>query len=365
MKSFKVPYWDLHSQYQECKEEIDLGIANLIKDSNYLGGELNTNFESSLVRYTGAPDVATVNSGTSALLLTYTLLGLDPGDEIITPSLTFGAGIEAIVQAGGTPVFVDVDEYFHIDVAKIEEAITDKTKAICYVSLYGQTPDTDKLRKIAEKNNLCLIEDGAHAFGSTYKNKKVGTLADITCFSFNVQKNLGSFGDAGAVSGFHEVCDSIRSLRVHGRDGTKGEFNEPGYNARIQNINAIVCDAKLKRLDEWIDSKRALCHIYDEELHGVVQTPKKRTHSYHTYYVYAIGCPDNTRDDLQVYLEKNGIQTRVSWPLGIHMTEAYGHYCLESLPKTESVTKNVLSLPCYHTLQDQELVINKIKEFYG
>ena len=110
---------------------------------------------------------------------------------------------------------------------------------------------------------------------------------------------------------------------------------------------------------------RDRCHIYDEELYGVVQTPKKRMHSYHTYYVYAIGCPDNTRDDLQVYLENNGIQTRVSWPLGIHMTEAYGHYCLESLPRTESVTKNVLSLPCYHTLQDQELVINKIKEFYG
>ena len=115
MKSFKVPYWDLHSQYQECKEEIDLGIANLIKDSNYLGGDINTNFESSLVRYTGAPDVATVNSGTSALLLTYTLLGLDPGDEIITPSLTFGAGIEAIVQAGGTPVFVDVDDDLNIN----------------------------------------------------------------------------------------------------------------------------------------------------------------------------------------------------------------------------------------------------------
>tara|TARA_Y100001970_G_scaffold294371_1_gene452039 strand:- start:68925 stop:70013 length:1089 start_codon:yes stop_codon:yes gene_type:complete len=361
----RVPYWDLRAQYTECKDDIDTGISNIIDQSDFLGGTTNSNLEANLIRYTGSPDVATVSSGTAALLLTYHLLDLHPGDEVITPSLTFGAGVESIVQAGGKPVFVDVDEYYHIDADKIEDAITDKTKALSYVSLYGQTPNVDKLRTIAEKHNLCLIEDGAHAFGTTWNGKKVGTLADITCFSFNIQKTLSAFGDSGAVCGFHDVCENIRSLRVHGRTGIAGEFDEVGYNARMSNINAVVLSAKLKKIDEWIDSKREVCKIYDEELAGIVKTPLQRPGSYHTYYVYGIECPDNTRNNLVDFLKKNEIQTRISWPLGVHETQAYGVYCLDRLPKTEHVTKNVLSLPCYHTIREQDYVIKKIKEFYG
>lgn len=361
----KVPYWDLQAQYAECKQEIDKGIAGIIQDSEYIGGKIQSDFEANLIRYTGAQDVATVSSGTSALVLAYHTLELQPGDEVITPSLTFGAGVESIVQAGGTPVFVDIDEYFHIDVDKIEDAITEKTKVISYVSLYGQTPNINKLKKLSDKHNLCLVEDGAHAFGSSWKNKKVGTLADITTFSFNIQKNLAGFGDGGAVSSMYDVCENIRSLRVHGRTGIRGEFDEVGYNARLSNINSVVCLAKLKKLDEWIDSKREICKVYDEELANIVQIPLQRPDSYHTFYAYVIQCPDNTRDALEKFLQDNGIQTRISWPMGVHMTQAYGVYCLDSLPKTENVTKNILSLPCYHTLRDQDHVIQKVKEFYG
>ena len=161
------------------------------------------------------------------------------------------------------------------------------------------------------------------------------------------------------------MCENIRSLRVHGRTGIRGEFDEVGYNARLSNINSVVCLAKLKKLDEWIDSKREICKVYDEELPNIVQIPLQRPDSYHTFYAYVIQCPDNTRDALEKFLQDNGIQTRISWPMGVHMTQAYGVYCLDSLPKTENVTKNILSLPCYHTLRDQDHVIQKVKEFYG
>ena len=233
-----------------------------------------------------------------------------------------------------------------------------------FVDLYGQTPDIDKINEFAKKFNLKVIEDAAQSFGSEYKGKKVGSLVDLTCFSFNPVKNLGAMGDAGAVTGSKELIGKVKMYRDHGRK-TKFEYDKVGYNARIDNLQAVIVKAKLSKIDSWLDKKRSVCRKYTKELNDIVKCPKEAPWSKHSYYVYVIETPEGTRDKLESFLKQKGIQTNIHYKFPTHKTTAFDNGTV--LPRTEYICDNILSLPCYHTLPEhhQDYIIKAIKEFYA
>ena len=363
----KIPFVDLHPQYLECKSEIDSAIADIIKRSDFITGPTVDEFEKAICEYTGAEDCASIGSGTNALVCALKALGIGQDDIVWTVGHTFVSTTEAIVNVGAKPMFVDIDQYYHMDLEQIHEFNhLHPPAAILFVDLYGQTPNIDTLKKFAKKYKVKLIEDAAQSFGSEYKGKKVGSLVDLTCFSFNPVKNLGAMGDAGAVTGKKSLIDKVRMYRDHGRK-TKFAYDTVGYNARIDNMQAVIIKAKLKKLDSWTKAKRKICHRYTQELNSVVVTPKEAPWSYHTYYVYVIEVPKGTRDKLQAFLKQKGISTNIHYKLPTHTTKAFKEHSWISLPRTEYVCKNILSLPCYHTLTNaqQDYIIKNIKEFYA
>jgi len=361
-QNIKIPFVDLYPQYEELQTEIDMAIKDIITRSDFITGPTVEKFEKSICEYTGSEDCASIGSGTNALVCALKALGIGPGHQVMTVGHTFVSTTEAIVNVGATPVFVDIDEFYHLDVSKLQ--LADTLKAILFVDLYGQTPDIDKINAFAKKFNLQVIEDAAQSFGAEYKGKKVGSLVDLTCFSFNPVKNLGAMGDAGAVTGSKEFIDKVRMYRDHGRK-TKFEYDTVGYNARIDNLQAVVVQAKLKKIDEWLDQKRLICRRYTRLLDGVVKCPKEAPWSKHSYYVYVIETPDGTRDQLQAFLKDKGIATNVHYKHPTHKTKAFQDGTV--LPRTEYVCNNIVSLPCYHTLPEhhQDFIIKAIKEFYG
>ena len=361
-QNIKIPFVDLYPQYEELQSEIDLAIRDLIAKSDFITGPTVERFEKAICEYTGAEDCASIGSGTNALVCALKALGIQPGHQVMTVGHTFVSTTEAIVNVGATPVFVDIDEFYHLDVSKLQ--LTDTLKAILFVDLYGQTPDIDKIKDFAKKFNLSVIQDAAQSFGSEYKGKKVGSLVDLTCFSFNPVKNLGAMGDAGAVTGSKELIDKVRMYRDHGRK-TKFEYDTVGYNARIDNLQAVIIQTKLKKIDEWLDKKREICRRYTKHLYSIVGCPLEAPWSKHTYYVYVIETPEGTRDRLQQFLRDKGIATNIHYKHPTHKTKAFDDGT--SLPRTEYVCDNILSLPCYHTLPEhhQDYIINAIKEFYA
>jgi len=360
--NIKIPFVDLYPQYEEVQTEIDMAIADIIAKSDFITGPTVDKFEKAICDYTGAEDCASIGSGTNALVCALKALDIGPGHQVMTVGHTFVSTTEAIVNVGATPVFVDIDEFYHLDVSKFQ--LTDTLKAILFVDLYGQTPDIDKIKEFAKKFNLSVIEDAAQSFGSEYNGKKVGNLVDLTCFSFNPVKNLGAMGDAGAVTGAKELIDKVKMYRDHGRK-TKFEYDTVGYNARIDNLQAVIVQAKLKKVDEWLDKKRKICRRYTKHLSGVVGCPLEAPWSKHTYYVYVIETPEGTRDQLQSFLREKGIATNIHYKHPTHKTKAFEDGTV--LPRTEYVCDNILSLPCYHSLPEhhQDYIINAIKEFYA
>ena len=361
-QSIKIPFVDLYPQYEELRQEIDQAISNVIRNSDFITGPTVEKFEKEICKYTGAEDCASIGSGTNALVCALKACGIGPGDQVMTVGHTFVSTTEAIVNVGAEPVFVDIDEHYHLDTNQMQ--LSDRLKAILFVDLYGQTPDIDKIKEFAKKFNLKVIEDAAQSFGSSYKDKEVGSLVDLTCFSFNPVKNLGAMGDAGAVTGDKELVDKVRMYRDHGRR-TKFEYETVGYNARIDNLQAVVVQAKLQKIDQWLAKKRKICQRYTEKLKDVVITPKEASWSYHTYYVYVIEVPKETRDTLQIFLKDKGIATNIHYKFPTHTTKAFEKYG-QSLPRTEYVCNNILSLPCYHSLPEhhQDYIVDAVKEFY-
>ena len=362
-QNIKIPFVDLYPQYEECKTEIDLAIKDIITRSDFITGPTVDKFEQSICEYTGADDCASIGSGTNALVCALKALGIGPGDQVMTVGHTFVSTTEAIVNVGATPYFVDIDEFYHMDIREME-AIDTSLKAILFVDLYGQTPDIDKINKFAETFNISVIEDAAQSFGAEYNGKKVGNLVDLTCFSFNPVKNLGAMGDAGAVTGKKELVDKVRMYRDHGRK-TKFEYDTVGYNARIDNLQAVIVQAKLKKIDEWLDKKREICRKYTEQLNDIVKCPKEAPWSKHSYYVYVLETPNGTRDRLQEFLKEKGIATNIHYKFPTHKTKAFDNGT--ELPKTEYICGNIISLPCYHTLPEhhQDYIIKAIREFYA
>jgi len=370
-QNIKIPFVDLYSQNEELRTEIDLAIADIIDRSDFITGPTVERVEKAIAEYTESEDCASVGSGTNALVCALRALNIGPGDEVLTVGHTFVSTTEAIVNVGAKPLFIDIDEYYHFDLEqckKFDEIYLglNAPKAILFVDLYGQTPDIDKIKKFARKYGIKIIQDAAQSFGAKYNDKTIGSLVDLTCFSFNPVKNLGAMGDSGAVTGKKKLIDRVRMYRDHGRK-TKFEYDKVGYNMRIDNLQAVVIEAKLKKIDEWIERKRKVCHKYTEALKDIVITPKEAPWAYHTYYVYVIETPKGTRDALQKHLKEKGIATNIHYKFPTHTTKAFKDEYTEKLPRTEYVCNNVLSLPCYFTLPEQwqDYIINSIKEFYG
>jgi dTDP-4-amino-4,6-dideoxygalactose transaminase len=359
-----IPFTDLKSQYLEAKEDIDAAIQYCIDGSHFITGPVTDHFENFIAEYTGAEACASTGSGSTALLCALLACDIGKGDEVITTAHTFVSTAEAILQVGATPVFVDIDAYYLIDVNKIEEAITPNTRAILFVDTYGQTPDIDKLKEIATKHGLRLIEDAAQSFGAKYKGQRVGNLVDLTCFSFNPVKNLGAMGDAGAITASKGLIDKARMYIDHGRK-EKWLYHTMGYNARIDNIQAKIIEAKLPYLDKWLERKREICTKYNEYLYpNKFMTPCEAYLNTHSWHVYVIQLLENKRDDFIHYMFNKGIKCNVHYRIPMTKQPAYEKY-KASCHHTNIVCDYIISIPCYNSLTDeqQDYIIETVNEY--
>ena len=357
-----IPLVDLKRQYLSIKKEIDEAIQKVIDNSAFIMGENVQEFENEFAKFCGVKYGVGTSSGTTALHLALVACGVKQGDEVITVPYTFIATTEAISHSGGKVVFVDIeDRSYNMDSEKIEQAITEKTRAIIPVHLFGHPADMDKIMKIAKKHNLIVIEDACQAHGAEYKGKKVGSLGDIACFSFYPGKNLGAYGDAGmAVSDNQELEEKMRLLRNHGYQ--KKYYHEiEGYNYRLDAIQAAILRVKLRHLEEWTEKRRKNAKLYDELLKGSgVKTPLEMEYAKHVYHLYVIGTEE--REGLYVRLKKNEISTAIHYPLPLHLQQAYSYlgYKKGDFPVSEACTERLLSLPMFPELTEDE--IKKIVE---
>jgi len=363
----KVPFVDLKRQYSSIKPEIDAAIQDVLDNTAFIMGENVKNFESNFAKFCGVKHAIGVSSGTSALHLALLGAGIKPGDEVITVPNTFIATAEAISHVGAKPVFVDIDkETYTINVSKIKDKITEKTKAVIPVHLYGQMVEMDDLMELAQDNNLKIIEDSAQAHGAEYKCRKAGTIANSGCFSFYPGKNLGAYGDAGMVTtNDDEIAENVKILRDHGRSD-KYEHKIIGFNHRIDALQAAILNVKLKYLNGWTDARRKNAKLYNELLSNVdVVTPVEKEYSKHVYHLYVIRT--KKRDELQKYLKTHGIATGVHYPIPLHLQPAYSHldYKEGDFTVTEEYSGEILSLPMFGELTEEEIgyVVEKIKEF--
>jgi dTDP-4-amino-4,6-dideoxygalactose transaminase len=364
--NIRIPLVDLKAQYAANKSEIDAAIARVISNTSFILGHEVSDFEHAFAAAVGAKGAVGVASGTAALHLALLALGVRPGDEVITSSHTFIATIQAITQTGATPVFVDIDaRTYNLDPNKVEAAITPRTKALMPVHLYGQPAEMKTLRETASRHRLWLIEDAAQAHLAEYEGKRCGSIGDIAGFSFYPGKNLGAYGDAGAVTSNDEtLLAKIRQLRDHGSK-TKYEHEVFGFGERIDAIQAAILGAKLPRLDQWTEARRAHARTYNELLADAeVTTPYEAPNVRHVYHLYVIRVPQ--RDAMLSHLKSKGIDAGIHYPLPVHRQPAYLKLGLGeiSLPITEQVAAEVLSLPMYPELTREQIeyVAHSVRE---
>ena len=355
-----IPFVDLKRQFDLIKNEVTTKINEVLRNTHFILGEEVEKFEEEFANYCGVKYGVGVASGSDALTLSLKVLGIGKEDEVITAPNTFIATVDAISRNGATPVFVDIDpETCNIDVAEIEEKITDKTKAIIPVHLYGQPADMDEIIKIAKKYDLKIIEDACQAHGAEYKGKKVGSLSDVGCFSFYPAKNLGAYGDGGmVVTNNEQIAERIKMLRNYGQS-KKYYHDFIGYNSRLDEIQAAVLRVKLRYLDEWNDKRREHAKLYNDLLENVsgIETPTEKEFVKHVYHLYVIRCKN--RNELQNYLSSKGVSTGIHYPIPVHLQKAYKHleYKEGDFPITEKYAKEILSLPMFPELTDEEIEV--------
>ena len=363
----KIPLVDLKKQYLSIKDEIDKAIQGILDNTSFIMGEPVKKFEDNLAKFCGCKHAVGVASGSVALFLALKAYGIKEGDEVITVPNSFIATAEAIIQCGAKPVFVDIEEKtMLIDADKIEEKITSNTKAIIPVHLYGQVCDMGKIVDIAKKHNLIVIEDAAQAIDAEYKGKKI-PISDTAIFSFFPAKNLGCYGDGGVVvTNDDKIAKLVSKLKDHGRV-SKYESDMIGYGERLDALQAAILDVKLKYLKEWVDKRRENVVKYNELLKSIkdVQIPFEVKDSKHVYYLYCI--KTSKRDELMNFLKEKGISTGVHYPIPLHLQPAlkYLDYKEDDFPVTEKAAKEILSLPIYPELNEEEVkfICEKIKEF--
>ena len=357
-----VPFVDLKSQYDSLKTEIDDAIHDVIKETAFIGGKYVSKFENEFSELYGVKKCVSVANGTDAIYLSLRALGIGPGDEVITTALSWIATSEVISQVGATPVFVDVEnDYLAIDPDKIEEKITKATKAIIPVHLYGQPCDIEKIRKICDKHNIFLVEDCAQSHFASYKEKKVGTFGNVGTFSFYPGKNLGAYGDGGAIITDDEIlADKIRMLAQHG-SLVKHQHLVEGVNSRLDGIQAAILSVKLPHILEW-NKKRLQAGIFYNQIlkeSGYILTPKIRPSSQHIFHLYCIRLKTKeARDNLKTKLENAGIQSGIHYPTPLPLLKAYDRFGYEKLdfPVAHQACTTMLSLPIFPEITREQQV---------
>jgi len=352
-----IPFVDLQAQHRPIRAEVDAAVARVLDSCRFVLGPEVEALESEFADYCGVRYGVGLNCGTSALHLALQAAGIGPEDEVITVSMTFVATTAAILYVGATPVFVDVDpDTYTMDASQVEAAITERTKAILPVHLYGQPADMDAISAIARRHDLLVIEDAAQAHGAEYKGRRAGSLSDIACFSFYPAKNLGAAGDAGmAVTDNADYAAAMRMLRDWGQE-RKYYHDMAGYNFRMAAIQGAVLRIKLRRLEEWTEARRAHAAAYEDLLRGCgAATPAEMPGARHVYHLYALRVPD--RDAVQGALTEKGIQSGIHYPIPVHLQKAYAdpRFPKGSLPVTEAVAAEELSLPMFAELTEAQV----------
>lgn len=366
----KVNFVDLKIQYQSIKKEVDAAIQDVLDNTAFIMGERLKNFENNFAKAHQARYCLGTSSGTDSLHLALWTLGIGRGDEVLVPVNTFFATAEAVSLTGAKPVFVDNNpESYNIDVNKIEEKLTSKTKAIIPVHLYGQSADLDPILEIAQHYKLHVVEDCAQAHLETYKGKPVGTFGDIGCFSFYAGKNLAAYGEGGAViTNDEKLFNKMAKIRDHG-SSKKYHHEFIGHNYRLEAIQAVILNVKLKYLESWNEMRRQNAKLYENYLANCeeVKLPKKMSYAKHVYHLFVIRA--KYRDGLQRFLTENNIYTGLHYPIPIHLQKAYNFlgYKTGDFPIAEKYANEIISLPMYPELKEEEIkyVCEKIKEFYS
>jgi dTDP-4-amino-4,6-dideoxygalactose transaminase len=380
----EIPLVDLKAQYDSLKKEIDEAVSRVIERGQFILGPEGEAFEEELASYLGVQFSVGVASGTEALQLALLACGIKPGDEVITTPFTFIATTEAITQCRARPVFVDIDpKTYNIDPEKIEPRVTEKTRAILPVHLYGQPADMHPILKIAQKYSLKVIEDCAQALGASYSfigktspheppvAGKVGSLGDAGCFSFFPSKILGAYGDAGAVvTDSPELAQRVRMLRNHGCQD-KYYHLIPGFNSRLDSLQAAILRVKLRHIDEWIGQRRQKADLYSRLLSEIeaIESPQQADYGLHVFNYYTIRLKNRVvnREELRQFLNSHGVATAIYYPLSLHLQEVYralGHK-KGDYPESEDAQEEVLSLPIYPELEENEIekIVELIKSF--
>ncbi len=374
-----IPFLDLKTQFREIEHEVLPMVKEAMENAAFIGGPQVSGFEAEFATFCESKHCVGVNSGTDALRFALLAAGVGPGDEVITVPHTFIATTEAISQVGAKPVFVDIDpKTYNMDPNKLENylskgqrgtisSLQPRPRAVIPVHIYGQPADMDAIAAVANKHNLVVIEDACQAHGAVYKGKKAGSMGVAGCFSFYPGKNLGAYGEGGAVvTRSEDIANKIRMIRDHGQ--AKKYFHDmEGYNGRLDAIQAGVLRIKLRRLKSWNEARRQNAKHYNELLSPIkgVTIPLEAEGSRHVYHLYVILVDD--RDGLQKYLNDKGIGTGLHYPVPLHLQKAYSHdgYKEGEFPVTESVAKRLLSLPMFPELTKEQIeyVAESIKEF--
>jgi len=359
-----IPFGDLRQQYRAIKGEIDAAVLAVLDSTQFVLGDEVVAFEREFAAYCQTADSIAVNSGTSALHLALLAAGIGPGDEVITVPFTFVASVAAIEYAGARPVLVDIDpQYYTMDPAAVEAAITPRTKAIMPVHLFGQSADMDPILAIARRHGLVVIEDAAQAHGADYHGRRCGSMGDISGFSFYPGKNLGAYGEGGAAATSNpELARKVRLLRSWGEE-KRYEHLMRGFNFRMDGIQGAILRVKLRYLNGWTAARQSRAARYREVLAGTAATaPAVRPGSTHVYHVFAVRL--DRRDEWRAHLAAAGVQTGVHYPVPVHLQPAYEDlgYRAGAFPVAEAVATEVLSLPLFPELTDAQ--VDRVGEIF-
>jgi dTDP-4-amino-4,6-dideoxygalactose transaminase len=361
-----IPLVDLKKQYQGIKEEVLAEISQVLDGMQLFLGKNVQSLESNFAAYCGTGFGIGVGSGTDALHIALRACGIGPGDEVITVSHTFIATVEAILLAGARPVLVDIDaDTYTMDPSQIEKKINKRTKAIIPVHLYGHPANMGPILEMAKAFNLKVIEDACQAHGAEYQGRRTGSLGDIGCFSFYCTKNLGGYGEGGIITTSDpELARICRMLRDHGQNA-KYYHSLMGVNGRLDEIQAAVLNVKMPHINDWTEKRRSIARVYNASLPTKIIKPQEMSWARHVYHVYVVRT--SNREQLREWLGSKGISTGMHYPVPVHLQEAWRHYSGEtySLPVTEKIIGEILSLPMYPELTDEEVsyICECIQEF--
>jgi dTDP-4-amino-4,6-dideoxygalactose transaminase len=354
----RVPFMDLKTEHQSLRTDLLQMWGEVIDSASFVGGTAVERFERNFANYCEVGHAVGVGNGTDALILALNALGVGEGDEVILPANSFVATAEAVIHSGATPVFIDIDPYtYAIDVNQIEDRITQRTRALIPVHLYGQPADMHAVMEVAARHGLRVIEDSAQAHGARYRGHRAGSMGDVACFSFYPAKNLGACGDGGAVvTNNSAIADELRRLRDHG-GLRKYEHDVVGYNSRLDTMQAVALDLKLKHLDKRNARRRQHAAVYRElfsRIDGII-TPYEPEGIEGVYHLYVVRLKGQGRSDLQSYLMEHGVQTGIHYPAPIHRTAAFARFSAQSCPVAERYSSQILSLPMYPELEREQL----------